>query len=101
MDVVAIAARRLAERRWGALIVLERDTGLNEYVETGVPIDGTISVELLLNVFFPNSCLEALVAENQYPYGHELRQMAARIEARHISHDFVCRVGRTRRHSSL
>lgn len=57
IDVVSIAARRLAERRWGALIVLERDTGLGEYVQTGVPIDGSLSVELMLNVFFPNSPL--------------------------------------------
>jgi diadenylate cyclase len=42
VDVLAIAARRLSERRWGALIVLERDTGLGEYVETGVPIDGAL-----------------------------------------------------------
>ena len=32
IEVIAVAARRLADRRWGALIVLERDTGLNEYV---------------------------------------------------------------------
>ena len=57
VDVIAIAARRLSERRWGALIVLERDTGLGEYVGTGVPIDGALSVELVLNVFFPNSPL--------------------------------------------
>jgi len=57
VDVIAIAARRLSERRWGALIILERDTGLGEYVETGVPIDGALSVELVLNVFFPNSPL--------------------------------------------
>src|SRR3954469_14890198 len=57
VDVIAISARRLAERRWGALIVLERDTALGEYVETGVEIDGTLSVELLLNIFFPNSPL--------------------------------------------
>ena len=57
VDVIAVAARRLSERRWGALIVLERDTGLGEYVETGVPIDGALSVELVLNVFFPNSPL--------------------------------------------
>lgn len=57
VDVISIAARRLSERRWGALIVLERETGLGEYVETGVPIDGTLSVELVLNVFFPNSPL--------------------------------------------
>jgi len=57
IDVVSIAARRLSERRWGALIVLERETRLGEYVSTGVPIDGTLSVELMLNVFFPNSPL--------------------------------------------
>jgi diadenylate cyclase len=57
IDVIAIAAGRLSERRWGALIVLERETGLGEYVETGVPIDGSLSVELMLNVFFPNSPL--------------------------------------------
>jgi diadenylate cyclase len=57
VDVVAVAARRLSERRWGALIVLERETGLNEYAETGVDINGTLSVELLLNIFFPNSPL--------------------------------------------
>jgi diadenylate cyclase len=57
IDVVSIAARRLSERRWGALIVLERETGLGEYAETGVPIDGSLSVELMLNVFFPNSPL--------------------------------------------
>ena len=57
IDVVSIAARRLSERRWGALIVLERETRLGEYVNTGVPIDGTLSVELMLNVFFPNSPL--------------------------------------------
>jgi len=57
VDIIAIAARRLSERRWGALIVLERETGLGEYVETGVPIDGALSVELVLNIFFPNSPL--------------------------------------------
>ncbi len=57
IDVIAIASRRLSERRWGALIVLERETGLGEYVGTGVPIDGSLSVELMLNVFFPNSPL--------------------------------------------
>ena len=57
VDVVAVAARRLSERRWGALLVLERETGLGEYAQTGVEIDGTLSVELVLNIFFPNSPL--------------------------------------------
>lgn len=56
-DIIAIAARRLSERRWGALIVLEGETALGEYVQTGVEIDGAISVELLLNIFYPNSPL--------------------------------------------
>ena len=57
VDVVAIAARRLSERRWGALLVIERETALGEYAETGVQIDGALSVELLLNIFYPNSPL--------------------------------------------
>lgn len=57
VDVVAVAARRLSERRWGALIVLEGETALGEHAETGVVIDGALSVELLLNIFYPNSPL--------------------------------------------
>ena len=54
---IARASRRLSERRQGALIVMSRDTGLQEYVDTGVPIDGIVSVELLMTIFFPNSPL--------------------------------------------
>jgi diadenylate cyclase len=42
---------RLSQRRHGALIVFEQDTGLQEYVDTGIPIDGYVSVELLLTIF--------------------------------------------------
>lgn len=45
-----------------------------------------------VRVHFPMSCLEALVDEGQYPYGHELKQMAARLGAAHLSDDFVCRI---------
>ena len=57
VDEIARACRRLSERRQGALIVLERETGLQEYAETGVIIDGVVSSEFLLQVFFPNSPL--------------------------------------------
>jgi diadenylate cyclase len=57
VDEIARACRRLSERRQGALIVLERETGLQEYAETGVIIDGVVSTEFLLQVFFPNSPL--------------------------------------------
>lgn len=53
----ARACRRLSERRYGALIVVERDTGLHEYTDTGVVIDAVVSSELLLTLFFPNSPL--------------------------------------------
>lgn len=55
LEQIAVACRRLSERRWGALIVLERETGLGEYVDTGVDVDGLVSVEFLMSIFFPNS----------------------------------------------
>lgn len=57
MEQIAIACRRLADRKWGALIVLERETGLGEYVDTGVKIDGLVSVDFLMSIFYPNSPL--------------------------------------------
>lgn len=54
---IARAAHLLAQRRHGALIVLEGETGLQEYVDTGVPIDGEVSSELLLTIFQPNTAL--------------------------------------------
>ncbi len=57
MEQIAVVCRRLSDRRWGALIVLERETGLGEYVDTGVEIDGQVSVDLLMTIFFPNSPL--------------------------------------------
>lgn len=54
---VARASRLLAQRKHGALIVLERETGLQEYVDTGVPIDGEVTSELLLTIFQPNTAL--------------------------------------------
>jgi len=47
----------MAKRRIGALIVVERETGLNDYVETGIQINGKVSSELLINIFIPNTPL--------------------------------------------
>ena len=57
IDVIADAARDLAERRHGALMVLERDTGLEDYIDSGVRVDATPSAELLEGIFFPRSPL--------------------------------------------
>jgi diadenylate cyclase len=54
---VVRASVRLSDRRHGALIVLQRLDTLQEYVDTGVPIDGDVTPELLLQIFYPNTPL--------------------------------------------
>jgi diadenylate cyclase len=54
---VVNAALRLSDRRHGALIVLQRLDNLEEYVQTGVMIDATVTSELILQVFYPNTPL--------------------------------------------
>ncbi len=54
---VAAACRRMSERRHGALIIFERDTGLQDYVDTGVEIESLVADELLQTVFFTNTPL--------------------------------------------
>jgi diadenylate cyclase len=49
------ASVMMSSKKIGALIVLKREVSLNEYAETGVPIHGKVSKELLLTIFFPKS----------------------------------------------
>ncbi|ACB83839.1 diadenylate cyclase CdaA [Natranaerobius thermophilus] len=51
------AAKVLQTRKIGALIVIERKTGLSDITETGIQINGKISAELIINVFMPLSPL--------------------------------------------
>lgn len=57
IEEVCQACQRLSESRHGALIVLERETGLQEYIDTGTEIGAKVSAELLLTIFFPNTTL--------------------------------------------
>jgi diadenylate cyclase len=57
LDVVIEAAENLARQHHGGLFVLERETGLEEYADTGVRLDARASAELLQGLFFPNSPL--------------------------------------------
>lgn len=57
IDEVSRAAAQLSRTGYGALIVIERDTGLQEYVERGVQLHAIVSRQLLINIFFPNSPL--------------------------------------------
>jgi diadenylate cyclase len=51
------AVEQLAEEKFGALIIIERSTGLNEYLESGTKIDALVSAELLLSIFNPRAPL--------------------------------------------
>ena len=54
---VMTAVDYLRKSRIGALIVIERDISLNEYIERSKPIYGDISSELLISIFFPRNPL--------------------------------------------
>jgi diadenylate cyclase len=54
---IAVSCRRLSEQRQGALIVIERETGLQDHIETGVELDALVVSELLQTIFFPNTAL--------------------------------------------
>lgn len=54
---VSKAAIYLAKRRIGALIVIERETGLSDFIETGTPLEARSSSELIKNIFLPNGPL--------------------------------------------
>ncbi|MEG1914066.1 MAG: diadenylate cyclase CdaA [Acidaminococcaceae bacterium] len=57
LEAVAESASTMSRRKIGALIVFERETGLNDYIETGVQIDALVSTELFMNIFIPNTPL--------------------------------------------
>ncbi len=51
------ACETLSAGKHGALIVLERTTGLQDYIETGAKVDAAATSELLQTIFFPNTAL--------------------------------------------
>src|SRR3982751_6462125 len=54
---IAEAVSQLANKQFGALMAIERDTSIRVYEETGVVIDSHFSVELLLTIFHPKAAL--------------------------------------------
>jgi diadenylate cyclase len=57
VEEVVRAATQLSRLRYGALIVIERETGLQDYADRGIPLDAQLTRQLLVNIFFPNSPL--------------------------------------------
>jgi uncharacterized protein (TIGR00159 family) len=55
LEEIVRAAVSLASKRIGALIVLQRDVGLNDFVEVGTRLDARVSKELITSIFQPLS----------------------------------------------
>lgn len=56
-DEIVFSVLTLAGRRIGAILVIERDIGLRNYIEGGVHLDAAVTYDLLLAVFNPKSPL--------------------------------------------
>jgi diadenylate cyclase len=54
-DEIVLAATTLASKKIGALIVMERDIGLKNYVESGIALDAVLTYDILVTIFSPNT----------------------------------------------
>lgn len=57
VDALDQAIQYMSKRRIGALITVQMNTGLDDYIETGIPLDADVSGALLINIFIPNTPL--------------------------------------------
>src|SRR3990172_4155912 len=57
VEAIGTATQRLATHSFGALVIIEREVPLEEYLETGVTLDAFLTPELLLQVFHVNTPL--------------------------------------------
>jgi uncharacterized protein (TIGR00159 family) len=66
VEEVVRAAQTLSRRRIGALVVLERETGLDDQLEAGTRVDAEVTKDLLVSIFVPTSPLHdgAVVIQN-------------------------------------
>jgi diadenylate cyclase len=54
-DEIVRAVASMSKNRVGALIALEREASLKSYMESGIPLDGVLTSELLMTIFMPNT----------------------------------------------
>src|SRR3982751_180430 len=57
IEEVVVASTMLAQQRVGAIIAIERDIGLRNYIESGIPLDAILTYDLLVTIFHPGSAL--------------------------------------------
>ena len=68
IEEIVVAATMLAARRVGAIIAIEREIGLRNYIESGIPLDARLTYDLLVTIFHPGSPLHdgaAILQENR------------------------------------
>lgn len=66
IEAIVTATNQLVERSWGALMVIQRETGLRTYKETGMPLKAEVKAPLLISLFNPTSPLHdgAVIIQN-------------------------------------
>ena len=57
IEELVVAATSLASQKIGAIVVVEREIGLRNYIESGIPLDATLTYDLIRTVFQPKSPL--------------------------------------------
>lgn len=57
ITAICTACQRLSEKRYGAIIVIEREVGLQEYIDSGVKMDSLVTAELLVQIFVKDTPL--------------------------------------------
>jgi diadenylate cyclase len=57
IEEITVAASMLAARRVGAIIAIEREIGLRNYIEGGIPLDARVTYDLLVTIFQPTAPL--------------------------------------------
>ncbi len=57
-----LSTRQLSRERIGALVVVEREVGLNDVIQTGRQVDALASADLLRTIFYPGTPLHDLAA---------------------------------------
>jgi diadenylate cyclase len=57
IEEIAVAATMLASRHIGAIVAVEREIGLRNYIEGGIPLDARVTYDLLVTIFQPSAPL--------------------------------------------
>lgn len=66
IEEIAVAASQLSAQRVGAIVVIERQIGLRNYIEAGLPLDALLTYDLLVSIFQTKSPLHdgAVIVQN-------------------------------------